>query len=1066
MANGEWSYNWGGTYVSSAATTATSNAAVFYAGASTVDAEVNDYGIYITTGYDTAGYFDGDVTVTGAFAPGSVTLADDTFLDRGSAPDFRSKFDTNSTADAYPIYQTTKSTADDSSAIFYSRDLDPDGDTGHNDYLSPTFVIANDEGADANDYAGVVIGERAQANVAAVHYFDFYAMTGAIDGAVDPTTTEIAPAFRFGDTPAATGHALTSGDVIFNDDIEIDGTTWFDGAASFYGAITFSGSAMGSFRQGADDGLIIAPAATDGFTNNHFILTTGGNAAKDHDHETPSANPTLFIHSNTDPDTANTQWTSLTHNQTDGVIKTGLGNLTIGASADTHTLNTPNDLFVSGKLEIDGATYIDGGLVMYSSLDVLDNIEIRIGSNPDTYLDWSTNQATENTLVWGLGATANSLIFANSAVRNKDFDHAATSNPTLFIHSNTDPDTANTQWLSMTHNQTNGLITTGLGTLDLGTTAASGHSLGAGDVLVGGGLEVDGESYFDSNVYLYGIISFTNITNMGGIRQGTDDGVRMIAGNQDGGGNRHWIFTDGANRDSDHDHDVRSDNPTMFFHSVTDPDVSNNQWGSITHDQENIVISTGANVGTGSVPTTDVNGVSIEPSALTSGGTGDFGLRVTRTLNDSGAAGGSDLFEGLEVDITTTDTTGWNTVRLLSLKDDGAVKLYVNQVGALTTLSGFVMPATTSGYFQSGGGAEGFSFRPITDRGVNLSLGTDGYGNNVMNITTDTNKNADHGQATMLTNPTMRFYSPTNPTTVAQYVSLYQDTTDFYIEAVDQGAVTVDGLDITINAGGAGTGGASAGGDIELIATAANGAASPGQIKIYEDATQYGFINKYPAIARPIIGGVEADGATAIGITIGAGQDYSTGGAKLVSFRDNFQNGTGGVELAYIDYLGGWFGTGGNFSAEVNFTNNAAAATFGAVGTDADVVLAFDAVTAVGSLTYMEDEDRFDFDNDVDVIGDLTAATITSDADVTGATVASITAANLVDKSANEAISGTWDYSGGSILIPNGTTIPGTCAVGQMYQDTNSDDCADTGGGDGALCLCKTTNNWALISNF
>jgi hypothetical protein len=70
--------------------------------------------------------------------------------------------------------------------------------------------------------------------------------------------------------------------------------------------------------------------------------------------------------------------------------------------------------------------------------------------------------------------------------------------------------------------------------------------------------------------------------------------------------------------------------------------------------------------------------------------------------------------------------------------------------------------------------------------------------------------------------------------------------------------------------------------------------------------------------------------------------------------------------------------------SEAHFTNNAAAATFGAVGTDADVVLAFDAVTAQGSITYMEDEDRFDFDNDVDVVADLTAGTIASDAQVTG----------------------------------------------------------------------------------
>ncbi|KKM72356.1 hypothetical protein LCGC14_1421340 [marine sediment metagenome] len=83
--------------------------------------------------------------------------------------------------------------------------------------------------------------------------------------------------------------------------------------------------------------------------------------------------------------------------------------------------------------------------------------------------------------------------------------------------------------------------------------------------------------------------------------------------------------------------------------------------------------------------------------------------------------------------------------------------------------------------------------------------------------------------------------------------------------------------------------------------------------------------------------------------------------------------------VASIVSSGAISGTAITGSAEANFTNNAAAATFGAVGTDADVVLAFDAVTNQGSITYMEDEDRFDFDNDLDVIADLTAGTMISD---------------------------------------------------------------------------------------
>lgn len=53
-----------------------------------------------------------------------------------------------------------------------------------------------------------------------------------------------------------------------------------------------------------------------------------------------------------------------------------------------------------------------------------------------------------------------------------------------------------------------------------------------------------------------------------------------------------------------------------------------------------------------------------------------------------------------------------------------------------------------------------------------------------------------------------------------------------------------------------------------------------------------------------------------------------------------------------------------------------------------------------------------------------------------------------------------------ALELPNGTALPATCEVGYLFHDTDSDDCANTGSGDGALCICKSTNTWALISNF
>lgn len=52
-----------------------------------------------------------------------------------------------------------------------------------------------------------------------------------------------------------------------------------------------------------------------------------------------------------------------------------------------------------------------------------------------------------------------------------------------------------------------------------------------------------------------------------------------------------------------------------------------------------------------------------------------------------------------------------------------------------------------------------------------------------------------------------------------------------------------------------------------------------------------------------------------------------------------------------------------------------------------------------------------------------------------------------------------------ALIAPSGTSLPGTCSTGSQFLDTDSDDCADTGSGDGALCFCKTSNTWVLVKD-
>ena len=86
------------------------------------------------------------------------------------------------------------------------------------------------------------------------------------------------------------------------------------------------------------------------------------------------------------------------------------------------------------------------------------------------------------TLTQGTGAQSNSTVLSlasdfsfilGGGFLTKDWDHGAQTNPTLFVHSATNPDTANDEWTSLTHDATNGVIATGSGDLILQPTSGN-----------------------------------------------------------------------------------------------------------------------------------------------------------------------------------------------------------------------------------------------------------------------------------------------------------------------------------------------------------------------------------------------------------------------------------------------------------------------------------------------------------------------------------------------------------------------------------------------------------------
>lgn len=242
-------------------------------------------------------------------------------------------------------------------------------------------------------------------------------------------------------TAAATGHALATGDVLVGGKLEVDADTWFDGAApistngfSINAGVPFSSSSgaasYGGYYPRVTPQTPDTSIFTTGSVSNAMIICEDADRTFDFTHALQT-NPTLFIHS---ANQATNEWISLTHNASNGVIATGVGGILLNSAA-----------------------YADQGIYPTSS---------DAGVSYDPF-----NQAqTPDTGSLMTGSTANSIIICEYGDTTYDFAHPVQTNPTVFIQSATQ---SATQWLSLAHNQTGGVISTGAGMLDLNPATAA-----------------------------------------------------------------------------------------------------------------------------------------------------------------------------------------------------------------------------------------------------------------------------------------------------------------------------------------------------------------------------------------------------------------------------------------------------------------------------------------------------------------------------------------------------------------------------------------------------------------
>jgi hypothetical protein len=142
-----------------------------------------------------------------------------------------------------------------------------------------------------------------------------------------------------------------------------------------------------------------------------------------------------------------------------------------------------------------------------------------------------------------------------------------------------------TNYISMYYRLTNSSAV-----LNLGTSAATGHTLASGDVIVGGKLEVDGRLYVDNGVVLLDNLdlSFGNSEDVDvrySLAQTPDTFLLGVGADSNG-----FIICEKADKTVDFGHAIQT-NPTLFIQSADSGTIAD--WISLAHDQTNPVFGSG-----------------------------------------------------------------------------------------------------------------------------------------------------------------------------------------------------------------------------------------------------------------------------------------------------------------------------------------------------------------------------------------------------------------------------------------------------------------------------------------
>lgn len=133
---------------------------------------------------------------------------------------------------------------------------------------------------------------------------------------------------------------------------------------------------------------------------------------------------------------------------------TGKTFVAIGDASTSHLFSDTDDLVIGGKLEVNNDAYFDNNMTLSGFRT------FNMGSGIFTYAGTGTN-------TFGISGTYDYIIIAPSIYRTKNFDHSVYADPAMIWHSETNPDTDNTQWGSIRHDKTNFVLDVGSGGIEM-----------------------------------------------------------------------------------------------------------------------------------------------------------------------------------------------------------------------------------------------------------------------------------------------------------------------------------------------------------------------------------------------------------------------------------------------------------------------------------------------------------------------------------------------------------------------------------------------------------------------